>query len=111
MASGEMAADQFTSFLTNVDEEPGDLLVGWFASLPFMDWRHCREILAAGNSIYSELKNICVWRKTNAGMGSLYRSQHEFVFVFKNGSRAPHQQHQSRRPRPQPFQRLGLQRY
>ena len=39
--------------------------------------------------IYSELKNICVWRKTNAGMGSLYRSQHEFVFVFKNGF-APH---------------------
>ena len=54
-----------------------------------MDWRHCGEILAAGNAVYSELKNICVWRKTNAGLGSLYRSQHEFVFVFKNGL-APH---------------------
>jgi DNA modification methylase len=35
---------------------------------------------------YSELKNICVWAKTNAGMGSLYRSQHEFVYVFKAGT-------------------------
>ena len=34
----------------------------------------------------SELKNICVWAKTNAGMGSFYRSQHELVFVFKNGT-------------------------
>jgi DNA modification methylase len=54
-----------------------------------MDWRHSSEILAAGHAAYRELKNICVWRKANAGMGSLYRSQHEFVFVFKNGT-APH---------------------
>jgi DNA modification methylase len=45
-------------------------------------------MLAAGLSVYSELKNICVWAKTNAGMGSLYRSQHEFVYVFKSGSAA-----------------------
>jgi DNA modification methylase len=43
------------------------------------------EILTAGNQVYSELKNVCVWVKDNGGMGSLYRSQHEFVFVFKNG--------------------------
>src|SRR6201997_1005198 len=43
------------------------------------------EILAAGNHVYSELKNVCVWVKDNGGMGSLYRSQHEFVFVFKRG--------------------------
>lgn len=54
-----------------------------------MDWRHVREILEAATEPYSELKNLCVWSKTNAGMGSLYRSQHEFVFVFKNGT-APH---------------------
>ena len=39
--------------------------------------------------LYAELKNLCVWNKTNAGMGSLYRSQHELVFVFKKGN-APH---------------------
>jgi DNA modification methylase len=47
---------------------------------------HTAELLAAGNQIYTELKNINVWVKSNAGMGSLYRSQHEFVFVFKHGS-------------------------
>jgi hypothetical protein len=54
-----------------------------------MDWRHIRELAAAGDKVYSELKNICVWVKSNAGMGSFYRSQHEFIFVFKHG-RAPH---------------------
>jgi hypothetical protein len=44
-----------------------------------------REVLEAGEEQYTELKNLCVWAKTNAGMGSLYRSQHELVFVFKNG--------------------------
>jgi DNA modification methylase len=51
-----------------------------------MDWRHLNELLAAGGFALLELLNICVWVKTNAGLGSLYRSQHEFVFVFRNGS-------------------------
>ena len=50
-----------------------------------MDWRHLEELLAAGREAYGELKNLCVWVKDNAGMGSLYRSQHELVFVFKHG--------------------------
>jgi DNA modification methylase len=54
-----------------------------------MDWRHMREMLAAGDANYSELKNVCIWNKSNAGMGTFYRSKHEFVFVWKNGS-APH---------------------
>jgi hypothetical protein len=54
-----------------------------------MDWRHMAEMLEAGKSVYSELKNLCVWNKSNAGMGSFYRSKHELVFVWKNGA-APH---------------------
>jgi DNA modification methylase len=54
----------------------------------FMDWRHIRELLAAGSAVYSELKNVVVWVKTNAGQGSFYRSQHELIFVFKNGDGA-----------------------
>lgn len=54
-----------------------------------MDWRHVGEVIVAATPIYTELKNICVWAKTNGGMGSLYRSQHELVFVLKSG-RAPH---------------------
>ena len=54
-----------------------------------MDWRHAYTLLNAARGAYSELKNLCVWNKTNAGMGTFYRSQHELVFVFKNRS-APH---------------------
>jgi DNA modification methylase len=54
-----------------------------------MDWRHIDVVSDAIKGIYSELKNICVWNKTNAGMGSLYRSKHELVFVYKVGT-APH---------------------
>ena len=48
-----------------------------------------REILDAGEAAYHELKNVIVWAKDNGGMGSFYRSRHELVFVFKNGT-APH---------------------
>ena len=48
-----------------------------------MDWRHLDELLAAGAEAYGDLKNLRVWVKNNAGMGSLYRSQHELVLVFK----------------------------
>ena len=54
-----------------------------------MDWRHMAELSAAGRQSSLELKNLCVWNKTNGGMGSFYRSKHELIFVFKHG-RAPH---------------------
>lgn len=54
-----------------------------------MDWRHMGELLQAGRSVFGELKNLCVWNKTNGGMGTFYRSKHELVFVFKKG-RAAH---------------------
>jgi DNA modification methylase len=54
-----------------------------------MDWRHLFELLSAGRAVYTQLKNICVWNKDNGGMGSLYRSKHELVCVFKVGE-APH---------------------
>ena len=54
-----------------------------------MDWRHLDDVSAAVTDFYGALLNICVWNKSNAGMGSLYRSKHELVFVFKVGD-APH---------------------
>jgi DNA modification methylase len=54
-----------------------------------MDWRHMFELLTAARGVYADLKNLCIWNKTNGGMGSLYRSKHELVFVLKNGT-APH---------------------
>ena len=50
-----------------------------------LDWRHLPELLAASSRVYSEFKNLCVWVKESGGQGSLYRSRHELVFVFKNG--------------------------
>lgn len=50
-----------------------------------MDWRHIDDLSAAGQGVYGSLLNICVWNKSNAGMGSLYRSKHEFVYVYRVG--------------------------
>ena len=89
MASGEMTEAEFTAFLSTVFGN----LTGYSAdgAIHFicMDWRHIGEVIAAGRDAYAELKNLCVWAKTNGGMGSLYRSQHELVFVFKAGT-GPH---------------------
>src|SRR5438094_640645 len=83
MASGEMAPAEFTIFLARSCRNLAAFSAS--ASLHYicMDWRHLEELLAAGAEAYGELKNLCVWVKDNAGMGSLYRSQHELVFVFK----------------------------
>jgi DNA modification methylase len=85
MASGEMSSDEFTVFLTTVFGHMAWYSVPGAVILAFMDWRHMAEILAAGRTAFTELLNLCVWVKTNAGMGSLYRSQHELVFIFKSG--------------------------
>lgn len=89
MASGEMSQPEFTNFLEQAfsciaaSSRPGAL------AYVFMDWRHLGEMLAAGRAIFYDLKNICVWDKGHGGMGSLYRSAHEFVLIFKHG-KAPH---------------------
>ncbi len=89
MASGEMSEAEFSAFLSTVFERLTTFSVDGSLHFICMDWRHAFELLTAGRGTYSELKNICVWNKTNGGMGSLYRSKHELVFVFKHGS-APH---------------------
>jgi DNA modification methylase len=89
MASGEMSQAEFTGFLRSVFGHLAAFSLNGAIHFQCMDWRHVPEILAAGTAAYADLKNICVWAKNNGGMGSLYRSQHEFVFVFKSGT-APH---------------------
>jgi DNA modification methylase len=89
MASGEMSPAEFTAFLQSAFSHLATFSTDGSIHFQCMDWRHVGEILAAGAAAYTDLKNICVWAKNNGGMGSLYRSQHEFVFVFKSGT-APH---------------------
>ena len=89
-ASGEMSRDEFTRFLASTFSLIAQYSRQGSIHYVCMDWRHLGEALAAGNEVYSELKNLVVWAKTNAGQGSFYRSQHELILVFKNGD-GPHQ--------------------
>ena len=89
MAAGEMSSDEYQDFLENICANLVGFTVDGSMHFICMDWRHAKPLLIAGERVYSELKNICVWNKDNAGMGSLYRSKHELVFVWKAGT-APH---------------------
>jgi len=89
MASGEMSEAEFTAFLTtNLELLSAHLIDGGIAAL-CMDWRHVFELLTAIRHVGLSLLNLCVWNKSNGGMGSLYRSKHELVLIVKKGS-APH---------------------
>jgi hypothetical protein len=85
MAIGEMSVAEFTQFLIVVLRHLARHSSNGSVHFICMDWRHQRELLDAGSSIYSDLLNMCVWVKDNGGQGSFYRSQHELVFVFRNG--------------------------
>jgi DNA modification methylase len=89
MASGEMTEAEFITFLESVLGLAATHSRDGAIAFVCMDWRHLFELLTAGRRVFSELKNLCVWAKTNGGMGSLYRSQHELVVVFKKGTK-PH---------------------
>ncbi|MGH6711223.1 MAG: site-specific DNA-methyltransferase [Bradyrhizobium sp.] len=86
MATGEMSQAEFTAFLTSSLSGICQHTVPGAVIYVCMDWRHISETLAAGQASSCELLNLCVWVKSNGGMGSLYRSRHELVFVFRNGS-------------------------
>jgi DNA modification methylase len=88
MGCGEMGEAEFTAFLKAVFALLAENTVEGSIHQICMDWRHMGEMLAAGRMVYRELKNLCVWNKTNAGMGSFYRSKHELVFVWKSGAAA-----------------------
>ena len=85
MASGEMNGAEFTAFLRQAFGNLAASTVDGALHYICMDWRHLDELLAAGQATYGELENLCVWVRDNGGMGALYRSQHELIFVFKHG--------------------------
>ncbi len=88
-ASGEMSEAEFTDFLRATLGHAAAVARDGAIAFVCMDWRHMRELMTAADAVFSELKNLCVWNKTNGGMGSFYRSKHELVFVYKIGT-APH---------------------
>jgi DNA modification methylase len=88
-AAGEMTRGEFTAFLRETLCNAASAARDGAIAFICMDWRHMRELLDAAEAVFSEMKNLCVWNKTNGGMGTFYRSKHELVFVFKVGD-APH---------------------
>ena len=88
MAAGEMSEQAFTTFLSDSLGAMAGVARDGAIAFVCMDWRHMGELLTAGRQVFRELKNLCVWNKSNAGMGAFYRSKHELVFAFKVGEGA-----------------------
>ena len=82
MASGEMTGADFTKFLKATFDRLDTFSTDGSIHFICMDWRHMQEVLAAA-TCYSKLKNLCVWAKTNAGMGS-QRLPLGFLPLFQN---------------------------
>jgi DNA modification methylase len=85
-ASGELSGPEYAAFLAEACRLAAINSRAGAVAFWFTDWRGVRTLLAVGAGAYDELLNICVWVKNNGGMGSLYRSAHELVAVFRNGA-------------------------
>ena len=83
MACGELSEEQFIAFHKSYMQNLRDFSAHGSLHFICMDWRHIYELLCSGRDIYEEFKHLCVWNKSNGGMGSFYRSKYELVFVFK----------------------------
>lgn len=88
MGAGEMSMDEFTEFLIATLGPAAKACRDGAISFVCMERRHMGELIVAGREAFTELKNVCVWNKKNAGMGTFYRSKHEMIFVFKIGTAA-----------------------
>jgi DNA modification methylase len=85
MACGEMTPAEFEAFLKVSLGHAGAHSEDGALHYVCMHWSKMKEMLAAADGVYNALVNLCVWNKTNAGMGSLYRSKHELIFIYRNG--------------------------
>lgn len=89
MASGEMSEGEFTAFNEAYLKAMTAHLKDGAIVMAFMDHHHLYELMTAARGAGLQHLNLCIWAKSNGGMGSLYRSQHELVLVLKHG-KAPH---------------------
>src|SRR5712675_1960048 len=89
MASGEMSSADYVRFLGITLDAAAAVSRDGALHYVCTDWRHIAELLAAAKAVYGDIINIAVWVKSNAGQGSFYRSQHEFIGVFRVGEE-PH---------------------
>src|SRR3546814_17754993 len=88
MASGEMTDAAFRTFLSATLGAAACVSRDGAVHFVCMDWRHMDDLSAVGANTYGDLPNLCVWNKSNAGLGSPYRPKHELLFVYKEIGRA-----------------------
>ncbi len=86
MAHGEMSAEEYTEFLKKIFGNLVEYSKDGSIHYLFITWRKMYEMQTAGRSHYKGLKNLCIWNKSNAGIGTFYRNKHGLIFVFKNGT-------------------------
>lgn len=86
-ASGEMTDEEFEKFLTDFLSSASAMLMDGGVLFTCMDWRHAEHLMRAIKNAGLTLLTIAIWSKGSGGMGGLYRSAHEFVFVIKKGTK------------------------
>jgi hypothetical protein len=108
MASGEMTDEAFRVFLSEALGACARVSRDGAVHFVCMDWRHMDDVAAVGKQVYGDLLNLCFWNKSNAGMGSLYRSKHELILRLSCWRSAAFQHGRARKARPKSHQCLGL---
>lgn len=83
MGVGEMCPAEFVDFLASTHEQVRDICLEGALIFSCMDHRGIGRLLAAAERVELDYLNLAVWAKNKAGMGSLYRSQHELIAVFR----------------------------
>lgn len=89
MGVGEQSREEFTALLETMIRLSSHHLVDGGLAYLFMDRRHLLELQMAAEQAGLSLIDLCIWNKLSGGMGGLYRSQHEPIYIFKHG-KAPH---------------------
>ena len=65
LGAGEMSSAEFAAFLEQTLGPAAERRPDGAIAFVCMDWRHAPELTAAGKVVFAELKNLCVWNKSN----------------------------------------------
>jgi DNA modification methylase len=88
-AHGELSKSEFTDFLHGACRLIATYARPGAVVYMCMDWRHQLELMDAARPVFGEPKNLIVWDKKNAGLGTFYRSQHELILPFVVAGASP----------------------
>lgn len=87
--AGEMSDDEFFDLISDSLNVLKQFSTSTALIYACIDWRHVMTMTVAGHACDMPLYTICVWTKTNGGMGGIYRNAHELVCVFRAGADSP----------------------